>query len=442
MSEPLAGAPPRLVSSTLVAALLLCLGGCSSGPSQPQASLSTRGLALLGTAEGFAVLGGEAVTNTGPSLLNGNVGVSPGTSITGFPPGVITSGAAHSADAVASQAQLDSTAAYLALKALPCDHVLTGTDLGGLTLKAGVNCFAKSAQLTGTLSLDAEGKADAVFVFQIGSTLTAASGSHVLLLNGASECNVFWQVGSSATIGTGSSFVGNILALTSIALQTGATLSGRALAQTGAVTLDTNRVIPGSCASGLDGGTAGADAGAATPDGGTRTPDGGVTCQGTVCGCGCVDLTSDRGNCGRCDAACGAGEICTAGQCVAACHGTTLCGGACVSLRTDSSNCGRCGVVCAADAPCNGGACGACPGAWCNGWCVDLGWDRNACGACGNACATNEKCAAGVCVACAGTMCGNACIDLDSDPKNCGVCGNDCGLNGSCSAGKCAQRCP
>jgi hypothetical protein len=119
---------------------------------------------------------------------------------------------------------------------------MTGLDLGGKTLIAGVYCFSSSAQLTGTLTLDAQGNANAVFIFKIGSTLTTASGSSVLLINGGTLCNVFWQVGSSATLGTTTSFAGNILALTSITLTTGATVTGRALARNGAVTLDTNTV--------------------------------------------------------------------------------------------------------------------------------------------------------------------------------------------------------
>jgi hypothetical protein len=158
-------------------------------------------------------------------------------------------GATHSADAVAQQAQTDVTAAYNNLAGQACSpgNVLTGIDLGGLTLTPGVYCFSTSAQLTGTLTLDAQGNSGAVFVFQIASTLTTASGSRVLLTNGGSACNVFWQVGSSATLGTTTSFAGNILALASITLNTGAVAPGRALARTGAVTLDTNGV--GGCSS-------------------------------------------------------------------------------------------------------------------------------------------------------------------------------------------------
>ncbi|HEV7241548.1 MAG TPA: ice-binding family protein [Thermoanaerobaculia bacterium] len=197
----------------------------------------------LGTAQSFGVLGGSTVTNTGATTVNGNVGVSPGSSVTGFPPGVVVGGAIHSNDAVAVQAQNDLTTAYNDIAATPCTVDLTGQNLGGLTLTPGVYCFSSSAQLTGALTLDALGNPSALFLFKIGSSLTTASGSSVTVINGGTSCNrVYWQVGSSATIGTGTSFAGDILALTSITLTTGANTSGRALARNGAVTLDTNNV--------------------------------------------------------------------------------------------------------------------------------------------------------------------------------------------------------
>jgi hypothetical protein len=194
----------------------------------------------LGTAQRFAVLGGSAVTNTGPSTITGDLGVSPGNAVSGFPPGLVAGGTIHAADAVALQAQRDVTTAYNALAGQACDTVLTGQDLGGLTLTPGVYCYAAAAQLTGTLTLDAQGNPSAVFIFQIGSTLTTASNATVRVINGGSPCNIYWKVGSSATLGTATTFVGNILALTSITLTTGANISGRALARNGAVTLDTN----------------------------------------------------------------------------------------------------------------------------------------------------------------------------------------------------------
>jgi hypothetical protein len=198
----------------------------------------------LGTAQNFGVLGGSTVTNTGATTVNGNVGVSPGTAVTGFPPGVVVGGAIHSNDAVAQQAQNDLTTAYNNIAATPCNVDLTGQNLGGLTLTPGVYCFTTSAQLTGALTLNALGNANALFLFKIGSTLTTASASTVTVINnGGSSCNkVFWQVGSSATLGTGTSFTGDILALSSITFTTGANSNGHALARNGAVTLDGNNV--------------------------------------------------------------------------------------------------------------------------------------------------------------------------------------------------------
>lgn len=197
----------------------------------------------LGTAASFAVLAGSTATNTGSTNIVGSLGVSPGSAITGFPPGLVTDGTTHTNDAVAIQAQNDVTTAYNNLAGQACDVNLTSQDLGGMTLTPGVYCFPDtSAQLTGALTLDGQGDPDAVFVFQIGSTLTTASDSFVLTVNGAASCNVFWQVGSSATFGTSTAFSGNVLALASISLNTSATLFGRALARTGAVTMDDNEI--------------------------------------------------------------------------------------------------------------------------------------------------------------------------------------------------------
>lgn len=203
----------------------------------------------LGTAQSFGVLAGSTVTNTGFSTVSCNLGTSPGLSVTGFPPGVVIApGVMHLGDAVALQAQADVTTSYNVLAGMAPDQDLTGQDLGGLTLQPGVYNFDSSAQLTGTLTLDALGNPDALFVFQIGSTLTTASASAVELINGGSECNIFWQVGSSATLGTATSFMGNILALASITLNTGANIvSGRALASTGQVTMDDNDVLCDGC---------------------------------------------------------------------------------------------------------------------------------------------------------------------------------------------------
>lgn len=201
----------------------------------------------LGTAGSFAVLGGQTVTNTGPTVLNGDLGVFPGTAITGFPPGTVT-GATHAGDTVAQGAQADTTTAYNSLASQACTTTFgVPTDLTGMTLVPGVYCFASSASLSGTVTLNAQGDPNAVFIFRTGSTLITGSNATVALINGAQSCNVFWQVGSSATIGTGTNFVGNILAVTSITMTTNATLAGRALAQNGSVTLDSNIVTPASC---------------------------------------------------------------------------------------------------------------------------------------------------------------------------------------------------
>jgi type VI secretion system secreted protein VgrG len=202
----------------------------------------------LGTAQNFAVLAGSTVTNTGSSVVNGELGVSPGTAVTGFPPGTVTNGTIHSNDAVAIQARADALIAYNNLVGQGCTATLTGQDLGGQVLTPGVYCFASSAQLTGTLTLNAQGNPAAVFIFKIGSTLTTASNSLVSVINGGLNCNVYWQVGSSATLGTTTTFAGNILAQTSITLTTGARVSGRTLARDGAVTLDTNTVDRFACA--------------------------------------------------------------------------------------------------------------------------------------------------------------------------------------------------
>lgn len=200
----------------------------------------------LATAGNFAVLAGTTVTNTGPSWITGLLGVSPGSAVTGFPPG--TSGVQHKADGVALTAQTDLAAAYTNAAAQPCPggNNFTGVNLGGKTLVPGVYCQTTAPTLTGTLTLNGSG----IYIFQIlpATTLVTANNAVISLIGGAQPCQIFWVVGSSATIAPSTTFVGNIMALQSIAMQTGATLTGRALARNAAVTLDTNRIIqPTGC---------------------------------------------------------------------------------------------------------------------------------------------------------------------------------------------------
>jgi hypothetical protein len=199
----------------------------------------------LGTAAPYSVLGGQSVTNTGVTTLSGDLGVDPGTATTGFPPGIV-GGQTHAADAAALQAQSDLTIAYNSTAAEAPDHSVSG-DLVGQTDTAGVYNSSGPLALSGTLTLDGQGDPNSVFVFQIASTLTTASASYINLTNGAQACNVFWQIGSSATLGTDSVFRGTIMALTSITVTTGAVVQGRALARNGSVTLDSDTFTPAAC---------------------------------------------------------------------------------------------------------------------------------------------------------------------------------------------------
>lgn len=227
----------HLVLLTLIVATILQQKGMAQAPVN------------LGTTSSFAVLAGSGITNTGATTINGDVGTFPTTTITGF--GTVTlNGVNHAGDAVTQQAKTDLVTAYndAAGRAPTAPIFGGGTDLGGLTLANGVYNGSSSIFLTGTLTLDAQGDPDAVWIFQVGSTLITASGSSVSLLGGAQACHIFWQVGSSATLGTGSSFAGSILALTSITLNTGATVDGRVLARNGAVVLDANSITVSVCA--------------------------------------------------------------------------------------------------------------------------------------------------------------------------------------------------
>lgn len=204
----------------------------------------------LGTAESFAVLAGTTITNTGDSVVNGDLGLHPGSAVTGFPPGTVN-GAQHVSDAVALQAKTDLVTAYqdAAGRAF---SATSPPDVAGQTLTSGVyrTGSVPSIGLTGNLTLDAQGDPNAVFIFQIESTLTTASASSVSLVNGAQACNVYWQVGSSATLGTTTAFKGTILALTSISVNNGATVDGELLARNGAVTLINDTITRSACAAG------------------------------------------------------------------------------------------------------------------------------------------------------------------------------------------------
>ena len=227
----------------------------------------------LGTAANYAAVAATTITNTGPTQINGDLGVFPGTAVVGFPPGHVN-GSIHAGDAPADVAAQDAETAYTQASNEPCDFTLSDPDLGGDTLLPGVYCFTVSeVHLTGTLTLDANGDANAAWVIKTGSTLVTASNSAVVLTGGATPCNnnnVTWQIGSSATLGSSTSFIGNILASASVTLNTGAVTTGGLYGNTGAVTMDTNTVS--TCAN------AGGMAGPAI----TTTPSGSVPAGGNI----------------------------------------------------------------------------------------------------------------------------------------------------------------
>jgi hypothetical protein len=197
----------------------------------------------LGWAKSFQVLAGSTVTSTGETLVDGDLGVSPGTAVTGFPAGIVL-GAIHAGDPTAAQAQRNLTAAYDDVVDRTEGVVLLAGNLGGMTLVRGLYQSTSSLEISsGDLTLDAQGDSNAVFIFQIASTLTTTVGRKVILSGGAKSENIIWQVGSSATLGTNSVFKGNILAMASITVTTGASVEGRLLAGTGAVTLDANVIL-------------------------------------------------------------------------------------------------------------------------------------------------------------------------------------------------------
>ncbi|MEQ1698841.1 MAG: ice-binding family protein [Ilumatobacteraceae bacterium] len=231
----------------------------------------------LGTAANYAVLGGSMVSNTGNSTLDGSLGVSPGSAITGFPPGqVLAPWVIDVTNGAAAQAQSDLTTAYVDAAGRSVDATTTA-DLGGLLLQPGVYATTNhgALQLTGTLTLDGLGDPGSVFIFQTDSSLITASSSTVALINGAQECNIYWQVGSSATLGTGSVFAGNILALTAVTVNTGVTVHGRAMARNAAVTLDNDVFTRPTCEQAPPVTTTTTEVGATTIPGGSTTLVGG-----------------------------------------------------------------------------------------------------------------------------------------------------------------------
>lgn len=201
------------------------------------------GAVNLRSASGFAVLGGSGVSNVGQTTVTGDLGVSPGTSVTGFPPGTVT-GTQHITDSAAASAAADLTTAYNdAQGRTQCAATTVDGNLGGQTLKPGLYKSGSSISVSsGDLTLDAQGNPNAVFIFQIASTLTTTSGRQVILAGGAQAGNIFWAVGSSATIGSTSVFKGTIMADQSVTLTTGANLQGRALAHVGAVSIDSSTI--------------------------------------------------------------------------------------------------------------------------------------------------------------------------------------------------------
>src|SRR5437016_3523148 len=234
--------PPLTVRLTGVTAAFAGAFGLAIAADTTAATAAGPAPVALGAAGSFAVLAASTVTNTGATTVNGDLGLSPGTAVTGFPPGTVN-GTIHAGDPAASQAQLDLTTAYNDAAGRTVGAITIAGNLGGQTLTPGLYKSTSSLEISsGDLTLDAQGDANAVFIFQMASTLTTTSSRQVILSGGAKAANIFWQVGSSATLGTGSVLKGSILALTSITLTTGATLEGRALARNGAVTLDSNTV--------------------------------------------------------------------------------------------------------------------------------------------------------------------------------------------------------
>lgn len=229
----------------MASVLTVAVGGCCDDDSvlgvRQSGGLGPAAVPLA-TASTFGVLAGSTVTNTGATAITGDLGVSPGAAVVGFPPGTV-SGTIHAGNATAATAQADLTIAYNNAAGLTTGAISVSGDLTGLTLAPGLYKSTSSLAVTGAVTLDAMGNSNAVFVIQIASTLTTGTGSQVILSGGAQASNVIWQVGTSATLGTNSVFNGTILADQSITLNTGAQMNGRAMARIGAVTLDTNAIV-------------------------------------------------------------------------------------------------------------------------------------------------------------------------------------------------------
>ena len=244
-----------VLAAVMAVLLAASLSGCCTSDDNSGHSLSLTGGVIggttpevpptgLGGASGFRVLAGSTVTNTGPTSIDGDLGVSPGSAVTGFPPGTVSGSIFTTTPGPAATAQSDLTTAYNDLAGRPPGTAVAG-NIGGQTLGPGVFTSTSSLAISsGDLTLTALGDPNAVFIFQIPSSLTVTTGRRVILAGGAQPSNIYWQVGSSATLGTNTFFSGTIMAEASITLQTGASLQGRALARTGGVTLESNVVFP------------------------------------------------------------------------------------------------------------------------------------------------------------------------------------------------------
>jgi len=243
----------KLVTAITMISVVL-IAGCKKDDTTPASSgtnpiviplqTTVQASVALAGASGLAVLAGSAVTSTGATVITGNLGLSPGSSVGGFPPGILN-GTQHINDVIANQAKLDLTAAYNDAAGRTCTDIVTlSGNIGGLTLTPGLYKSTSSLAISsGDVTFDAKGNANAIFIIQIASTLTTTSGRKVILSGGALASNIYWQVGSSATFGTTSVFKGTVMAMQSITFNTGATLDGRALARTGGVTMAGNTIV-------------------------------------------------------------------------------------------------------------------------------------------------------------------------------------------------------